>query len=147
MKNWAAHEEALKGRGDIIVASLTLREVFRLPLRQTEGFVASLIGLMGLPLGTPDHTTLSRRNRDVEIPHLARGPDCPLHLVIDSTGLRVFGSALLQPSISRLNFPGGHPNSPTTPEWPTASSVLMLDLTDPTRSARPDPQRQFEYAA
>jgi len=121
VRNWAAYEEALRERGDItvwfdeeassawnatpsgrpggqrrysdlaIVTSLTLRTVFHLPLRQTEGFVASLIGLMGLSLKTPDHTTLSRRNRDVEIPRLAGGHDGPLHLVIDSTGLKIFG--------------------------------------------------------
>ena len=74
-----------------IVTALTLRTVSHLPLRQTEGFIASLIGLMGLSLKAPDHTTLSRRNRDVEIPRLARGHDGPLHLVIDSTGLKIFG--------------------------------------------------------
>ena len=74
-----------------IVTALTLRTVFHLPLRQTEGFVASLIGLMGLALQTPDHTTLSRRHRSVEVPHLARDHDGPLHLVIDSTGLKVLG--------------------------------------------------------
>ena len=119
--NWAAYEEALRKRGDItvwfdeearsawnapasgrpggqrrysdlaIVTSLSLRVIYHLPLRQTEGFVASLIGLMGLPLRTPDHTTLSRRNRDVEVPHFTRDHDGPLHLVIDSTGLKVFG--------------------------------------------------------
>ena len=119
--NWAAYEEALRERGDItvwfdeeasfawnappsgrpggqrrysdlaIVTSLTLRTVFHLPLRQTEGFIASLIVLMDLSLKTPDHTTLSRRNRDVEVPRLAGGHDGPLHLVIDSTGLKIFG--------------------------------------------------------
>ena len=64
---------------------------FHLPLRQTEGFVASLIGLMGLALQTPDHTTLSRRHRSVQIPHLGRGHEGPLHLVIDSSGLKIFG--------------------------------------------------------
>ena len=68
-----------------------MRTVFHLPLRQTEGFVASLIGAMGLSLKTPNHTTLSRRNRDVEVPRLPRGQDGPLHLVIDSTGLKIFG--------------------------------------------------------
>ena len=121
VKNWAAYEEALRERGDItvwfdeeaisawnappsgrpggqrrysdlaIVTSLTLRTVFHLALRQSEGFVASLIGLMGLPLRTPDLTTLSRRHRDVEVPHLARDSGDRLHLVIDSTGLKVFG--------------------------------------------------------
>ena len=73
------------------MTSLSLRVIFHLPLRKTEGFVASLIGLMGLSLKTPDHTTLSRRNRDVEVPRLPRGQDGPLHLVIDSTGLKIFG--------------------------------------------------------
>ena len=73
------------------MTALTLRTVFHLVLRQTEGFVASLIGLMGLSLKTPDHTTLSRRNRSVEVPHLPRGHEGPLHLVIDSTGLKVLG--------------------------------------------------------
>jgi hypothetical protein len=40
--------------------ALTLRAVFHLPLRQTEGFVRSLIHLMGLDLDTPDPTTLLR---------------------------------------------------------------------------------------
>jgi hypothetical protein len=74
-----------------IVTALTLRTVFHLPLRQTEGFVASLIRLMGLALKTPDHTTLSRRHRDVEVPRLPRDQDGALHLVIDSTGLKMFG--------------------------------------------------------
>ncbi len=121
VKNWAAYDIALRERGDItvwfdeesifawnaspsgrpggqrrysdlaIVTALTLRTVFHLPLRQTEGFVASLIGLLGLTLNAPDHTTLSRRNRDVEVPRLPRGQDGPLHLVIDSTGLKIFG--------------------------------------------------------
>ena len=46
--------------------------VFHLALRQTEGFVASLIHLMGLPLKTPDHSTLSRRSRYVEVPAQGR---------------------------------------------------------------------------
>ena len=84
VKNWPAYDLALRDRGDItvwfdeesicawnapptgrpggqrrysdlaIVTALTLRTVFHLPLRQTEGFVASLIGLMGLALQTPD---------------------------------------------------------------------------------------------
>ena len=74
-----------------IVTALTLRTLFQLPLRQTEGFVASLIGLMGLALKTPDHTTLSRRHRSVELPHLPRSHKDPVHLVIDSTGLKMVG--------------------------------------------------------
>ena len=121
VKNWPAYDLALRNRGDItvwfdeesicawnapptgrpggqrrysdlaIVTALTLRTVYHLPLRQTEGFVASLIGLMGLALQTPDHTTLSRRHRNVQIPHLGRGHEGPLHLVIDSSGLKIYG--------------------------------------------------------
>ena len=65
--------------------------VFHLALRQTEGFVASLISLMGLDLKTPDHTTLSRRNGSVVVPMLAKNHDGPIHLVIDSTGLKMVG--------------------------------------------------------
>jgi len=45
----------------VILAALTLRAVFRLALRQTEGLIGSIIGLLGLGLRVPDHSTLSRR--------------------------------------------------------------------------------------
>ena len=44
-----------------ITTALTLRAVFHLPLRQTEGLIGSVIGLLGLNLAVPDHSTLSRR--------------------------------------------------------------------------------------
>jgi len=44
-----------------IATALTLRSVFRLALRQTEGLIGSIITLLGLDLALPDHTTLSRR--------------------------------------------------------------------------------------
>ncbi len=50
-----------------IVTALTLRMVFHLPLRQTEGFLDSLLRLMELDLKAPDHTTLSRRSQDVDV--------------------------------------------------------------------------------
>jgi hypothetical protein len=121
VKNWPIYEAALRKRGDItlwfdeaaidgwnaapsgrpggqrrysdvaIVTALTLRVVFHLALRQTEGFVGSLIRMMDLDLKTPDHTTLSRRNSKVEVPPLAKKSDEPIHVVIDSTGLKVVG--------------------------------------------------------
>jgi Transposase DDE domain len=54
--------------GLAIVTVLTLRTVFHLALRQAEGFVGSLIHLMGLNLETPDHTTLSQRSATVVAP-------------------------------------------------------------------------------
>ena len=90
--SWRAYERALVSRGDVtlwlspdasagwgvppsgrpggqqrfsdlaIETALTLRLVFRLPLRQTEGFVRSILTMMRAGLVAPDHTTLSRRN-------------------------------------------------------------------------------------
>jgi hypothetical protein len=74
-----------------IATALTLRSVFRLALRQTEGLIGSIIALLGLDLAAPDHTTLSRRaeNLDVVCPRPGSGP---VHLLVDSTGLKLCGS-------------------------------------------------------
>jgi hypothetical protein len=69
---------------------LTLRAVYHLTLRATEGFARSLFGVMGLDLEIPDHTTLSRRAATVRIT-LPKRAEGPLHLVLDSTGLKVYG--------------------------------------------------------
>jgi len=74
-----------------ILTALTIRTVFHLPLRQTEGFVGSLIRMMKLDLETPDHTTLSRRSATVVVPPLPKKQAGPIHLVIDSTGLKMLG--------------------------------------------------------
>ena len=121
VRNWASYERTLIQRGDVTVwlsadaiaawepeaggrrggqrkysdiameTALTLRLIFHLPLRQAEGFLMSLVALMGLDLPAPDHTTLSRRGQllDVSLHHLPR--DKRLHLLIDSTGLSMFG--------------------------------------------------------
>ncbi len=69
---------------------LTLRAVFHLTLRATEGFARSIFDLMAVDLPLPDYSTLSRRARTVRIvlPRTATGP---LHLILDSTGLKVHG--------------------------------------------------------
>src|ERR687890_1049758 len=51
-----------------VLTALTLRAVFWLALRQTEGLIGSIIGLLGLDLPVPDHTTLSRRAATLEVP-------------------------------------------------------------------------------
>jgi Transposase DDE domain len=58
-----------------ILTALTLRAVFRLALRQTEGLIGSVIGLLGLTLRVPDHSTLSRRAASLEVPRPTR-PNC-----------------------------------------------------------------------
>ena len=74
-----------------IRTALTLRVVFGLPLRQTEGFLDSPLSLMSRGLKAPDHTTLSRRNPIVVVPPLTRAHDGPIDLIVDSTGLKILG--------------------------------------------------------
>ena len=76
-----------------ILTALTLRAVFRLALRQTEGLIGSIIGLLGLALAVPDHSTLSRRAKTLEVPRpRPRRNGEPLHLLVDSTGLKLCGA-------------------------------------------------------
>src|SRR4051794_22998616 len=69
---------------------LTLRAVYHLTLRATEGFARSLFALMQVDLPVPDYTTLCRRAATVRIT-LPKRAEGPLHLVLDSTGLKVYG--------------------------------------------------------
>jgi transposase len=74
-----------------IETGLALRLVFHQPLRQTEGLLRSIVGVLGVDIAVPDHTTLSRRGGGLAIlpTRLDRGE--PLHLLVDSTGLKIFG--------------------------------------------------------
>ena len=74
-----------------ITTALTLRVVFRLALRQTEGLIGSILALLGLDLAVPDHSTLSRRSETLVLP-LPRPGSGPMHLLVDSTGLKLCGS-------------------------------------------------------
>ena len=71
--------------------ALTLKSVFRLALRQTEGLVGSIIALLGLELAVPDHTTLSRRAETLDVVRPRPGSG-PVNLLVDSTGLKLCGS-------------------------------------------------------
>ncbi len=73
-----------------ITTALTLRAVFRLALRQTEGLIGSIIRLLGLDLAVPDHSTLSRRAETLPVVRPASS-SAPVHLLVDSTGLRLCG--------------------------------------------------------
>src|ERR1700720_3556001 len=100
LTNWPAYEASLRQRGDVtvwftdtaiagwraeprtsrggqpwysplaILTALTLRAAFRLALRQTEGLIGSIIRLLGLTLAVPDHSTLSRRAKTLDVPRL-----------------------------------------------------------------------------
>ncbi len=121
VRNWAAYDQALKQRGNVtlwfstdavqawryqgpaqrgaqfvysdvaIETALTLRLVYHLPLRQTEGFAESVLDLMGLALSAPDHSTLSRRQQALQIALPIQSANEPIHVVVDSTGLKVYG--------------------------------------------------------
>ena len=70
---------------------LTMRMLLGLPLRPTQGFTQSLLDLMGLVLAVPDYSTLSRRQGQLAVVLPSKRPDQPMHLVVDSTGLKVYG--------------------------------------------------------
>jgi hypothetical protein len=118
--NWAAYDAGLRARGSLtvwftaeaieawraeprttrggqprysslaIATALTLRAVFRLALRQTEGLIGSILQLLRLDLAVPDHSTLSRRAETLQVPRPRAGKE-PVHLLVDSTGLRLCG--------------------------------------------------------
>lgn len=98
MANWHATPRLTAGGqpcySDLAIETgLMLRLAFHLPLRQTEGLMASVFELMGVPLATPDHSTLSRRAMTIKsISKGCRLPNGPVHLLIDSTGLKVYGA-------------------------------------------------------
>ena len=122
--NWRDYDASLKRRGDLLVwvsedviagwkaqprttpggqavysplaiqTALSLRAVFHMPLRQTEGLLGSLLRLLEVKLSVPDHTTLSRRGKTLKVaraPRIAKETDGPLHLIVDSTGLKFHG--------------------------------------------------------
>ena len=74
-----------------ITTALTMRMVFHLALRQTEGLIGSIIHLLGLDLAIPDHSTLSRRAETLEIVRAPANAE-PVHLLVDSTGLKLSGA-------------------------------------------------------
>ena len=74
---WAAEPRTTRGGQPwysalAILTALTLRAVFRLAYRQAEGLIGSIVGLLGLALRVPDHTTLSRRAATLEVPRPQR---------------------------------------------------------------------------
>jgi hypothetical protein len=74
-----------------IQCALTIREIFQCPLRVTEGFLKSLVKLLSLPLKVPNYSTLSRRQQTLMVKLPRASSRTPRHLVVDSTGLKVYG--------------------------------------------------------
>ena len=123
IKNWSAYNQALVQRGSLeiwiddkvrqqwyyqgnrrrggqyqysdscIMIACTVREVYRLPYRQTEGFMKSLITKLGWDLEVPDYTVINRRRKqlNVNIKGNTKKQAGKIFLVIDSTGGKVYG--------------------------------------------------------
>ena len=68
-----------------------LKVLFGMPLRQTTGFVQSLLLLVGLDWSAPDLSTLCRRQKTLNVSLPYRGSKGPLNLLIDSTGIKAEG--------------------------------------------------------
>jgi hypothetical protein len=97
IENWTT-EELSGERGasptytDLAIETMaTIQAVYSLPGRQTQGFLESLFALMELDLTAPDHSTLSRRRKNLIVHLPVRKTSEPRHLVIDSTGVKVYG--------------------------------------------------------
>lgn len=97
LSSWYAATSAEQGRGrpyyfsdNAIRCLLTLKYVYRLSLRATEGFAGSLLRMMKIGIEVPSYTQLSRRQKTVKLPPLPKW-NRTLYMVVDSSGLKVFG--------------------------------------------------------
>ncbi|MGL0902274.1 IS5 family transposase, partial [Klebsiella pneumoniae] len=74
-----------------ITTVLVIKRVFRLTLRAAQGFIDSIFSLMNVPLRCPDYSCVSRRAKSVNVSFKTPTRGEIARLVIDSTGLKVFG--------------------------------------------------------
>lgn len=94
--SWHAPPTGKRGRQPefseaAIQACLTMKVLFGMPLRQTTGFVESLLRLADLDWKVPDFSTLCRRQKTLNVAIPYRGGSGPLHLLIDATGIKAEG--------------------------------------------------------
>lgn len=94
-KNWRHTGEKQRGSQfdysvKAIEIMLTVKEVYHLTNRQTEGFLRSLFALLKIALPVPDHSTLSKRGKSLRV-NLPKKTNSSLNIVMDSTGLKIYG--------------------------------------------------------
>lgn len=131
---WPAPHDGSLGRPAVfsdaaIQFRLTVKVLFKLPLRQTTGMVASLLKMAGLDWAAPDYTTLSRRQKTlaVQIPYRrAVGPRKPL---VDSTGIKFPGDG---------EWPAGKRGVQGRPQWRKVH-LAMDTATSGIRAVEPAP--------
>lgn len=75
----------------LILCALTLKQLYKLPYRATEGLLRSLIELNHLSIPTPDYSTLCRRAKTLPVDLGIKSNGTPRHILIDSTGVQVMG--------------------------------------------------------
>lgn len=98
LANWHPEPESKRKRGGQVQYSdqaieclLVLKAVYRLPYRQTIGFAQSILSLLEVEVCVPDYSLLCKRSRGIEIDLSSTPADEPKHIVLDSTGLKVYG--------------------------------------------------------
>lgn len=97
VNGWTVEEEsgqrgASRTYSDTAIATFeTMKSVYRLAGRQTQGFLESLFCLMGVERSVPDHSTVSRRKRHLEVALPVVPREGAVHVVVDATGIKVYG--------------------------------------------------------
>ncbi len=96
--SWIALHDGSPGRPAVfsnaaIQFCLTIKVLFKLPLRQTVGMVASLVKMAALHWAVPDYTTLCRRQKTLAVHIPFRHADGPMNLLVDSTGIKFLGDS------------------------------------------------------
>ena len=119
--NWPEYNDALRRRGDITIwfteeaikqwhpvkagtrgrplvyadhaieTAILIRQVFHLPLRQTEGFMNSIARMIGAAINIPDFSSISKRAIELPRQTLSQAQEPGSFVVVDSTGLKVYG--------------------------------------------------------
>src|SRR6056297_3557650 len=161
-RNWPAYNEALKQRGSLTIwvdpdmawmppptgkrgrqpqysdaaiqTCLTMKVLFGMALRQTTGFVESLLRLVGLNWSVPDFSTLSRRQKALAVTIPYRGSQGPLNLLIDSTGIKAEGEGEWQAFFRHVVYHVQHPK-------PSAVGELVVNEVDGPSAVRDGRQR------
>ena len=92
VKNKTGKKGASQTYSDLAIATFSIfKSIYSLAGRQTEGFLKSLFSLMNLELPVPEHSTVSRRLSSVKVLLPVEKSSKPRHLVVDSTGIKVYG--------------------------------------------------------
>jgi IS5 family transposase len=98
IETWHPEPEVKRQRGGQVKYSdraieclLMLKAVYGLPYRQTIGFAQSIFDLLDANVAMPDYTLLCKRSADLDVDLAPSKTDEPKHLVVDSTGLKIYG--------------------------------------------------------